>query len=774
MTPELNRSDIERMRLARRPTGGEIIEVDTLGENVTERQPLLKEYARIILSRIWLFVGIVTISIGCSIVLLATRTPTYKATRQVQVLSAPTRIIDKINPVLPDPVARAGSSEYFLNTQHKLLVSTPVLEATFSDPELGLASLPMFQNAGDPIKVLAKHFEVSPVELTQLVNVSFIWPDPVLAARVVNKHVDYYINDYRHRRLGVTRAGLEALRAQAEKLRPHVEQAMLRKHEFMEKHNLPSLEKDQNIVLQTLSDINHMLNELRRERNQQESRIQSIQKVLDNKSSVEYLPELVNNETMRQLKLSLVKTQQEYSDLLSRLGPRHEEVIAVQNQIGIIQEKITREAQIILAGARNEYDRIVQQEKNLRSEWAKEKERVIAYNKLKIDYDRIFKEAEAISKKAEMIEERIKDIELTLATGSGEDSIFPVGEAPVPQETYSPQKRAYAFMGGLIGLLLAVGTCFLLDYLDTTVKSREDVEDLLGLPVLGYVPILESKLRQKEMSGQTDRSLDFQAMEEPHSALAESFRSIRTSLSLSGNGQEGTQLLAVTSPSPKEGKSLVSINLALALARAGKKVLLVDADMRKPRLHKTFQLNPQPGLSNLLAGQDAGPVEMVIRPTTIANLSLIPSGPIPPNPAELLDSPMFDRLLASLPPELDYVIFDTPPAANVTDAVIINSRMHRGILVVRAFQTNKHLLQRTTQMLQLANRSRTAIILNNADVPRGAYKYYDNYSYQQYRYYYYSDETKAQRKSRKVARRKSKLSKKEPALLEAETVETKV
>ena len=318
-------------------------------------------------------------------------------------------------------------------------------------------------------------------------------------------------------------------------------------------------------------------------------------------------------------------------------------------------------------------------------------------------------------------------------------------------EKCSPRKKAYLFMGGLIGLVLAVGGCFLLDYLDTTVRTREDVEQLLGLPVLGYVPTLAAEARGRQSNGQTNRGRDFLAIEEPHSILAESFRSIRTALSLSGNGQRGTVLIAVTSPSPQEGKSIVSINLALALARAGKKVLLVDADMRKPRLHKTFEINPHPGLSNLLAGQRDVRLDLAVRATDVANLSLLPSGPIPPNPAELLDSPMLGQLLGSLPPELDYVIFDTPPAGNVTDAVILSARVHRTILVVRSFRTQKNVLNRTAQMLQLAHGAAKSVILNNADVPRGAYGYYDSYYYYQSRYYYYGEgkEKKRRRKEKK-------------------------
>ena len=756
MRSELSRLNIQQTRLQQRALRDEIIEVEATTPAGPQKQPLLREYLRIILSRFWLALGIFVIAVAVSVVHLSTRTKMYQATRTVLIQPVAPRLTE-ITPVYDERGFGIGSTETFMNTQYKLLVSRPVLEATFNDPQLGLASLPQFQTA-DPIKDFAKYFEVSPVELTRLVNVSFAWSEPVLAARVVNKLVDYYIEDYRHRRLGVTRAGLETLVDQARKLRPAADQAVRSKHEFMKEHNLASLEKDQDVTSQTLKDTSQILTKLNSERIQWESRMYSIQDVLAREGSAEWLPEVVNSQTMRELKLSLIKSQQEHADLLGRLGTNHDAVITAAKKIETIQEKMTSEARAILAASKAEYNRIVRQEKEHRQKLAAENIKVIEFSRTKMEYDQICKEAEDKNADAEQVEKRIKEVELSLATGSKEDNIFPLGEARPPTMHCSPRKRAHIFMGGLIGLVLAIGTCFLLDYLDTTIRTREDVEQLLGWSVLGYVPSLDTEIRGSRTKGHTNRSLDLLAIDEPHSILAESFRSIRTALSLSGNGQRGTTLIAVTSASPREGKSIVSINLAMALARSGKKVLLIDADMRKPRLHKTFQINPHPGLSNLLAGQREVPLSLAIRATDIANLSFLPSGPIPPNPAELLDSPMFGQLVGSLPADLDYVIFDTPPAGNVTDAVILATRVHRTILVVRSFQTQKNVLSRTAQMLQMAHGAAGSVILNNADVPRGAYGYYDSYYYYQSRYYYYGEGDQRRRK-----RKKSKTSKRHSA-----------
>ena len=753
MRSELSRQEVEQRRIEQRSYRGDIIDVDASCTGPTERQPILTEYLRTVLSRRWLALAIFLLCIAASVILLATRTPMYRATRRVLIQPGRPQTLPGIEQVYEEIGMIGGSTESSLNTQYKLLLGPDVLEGTLDDQTLNLAALPEFQKQ-NRLKVFASFFEISPVRQTYLVDVSFIWPDPEEGAKIVNKLVEHYIKDHNHRRLGVTQASLDTLKQEMKKLRPEADEALLRRQAFMKERNMASLQEDQSIKSNQYRDIMHKVSELRSERSRLESRMESIKKAMTEEGAAEYLPEVVNNDTMRELKMSLMARQEKHSDLLSRLGTKHDAVITAAARIKAIEKKMRGEARAILAAAQAELDRMVYQELDHRSQREILNKEMIKYAEIKANYDQLCEDAENKKEIAERVVKRIREIELSLATGDKEKNIFPLGEASIPIKASSPQKKAYLFMGAFIGLILAVGSCFLLDYLDTTVKTREDVEQLLGLPVLGYVPALDGVGKAEQDFGQTNRARDFMAIDEPHSILAESFRSIRTSLSLSSSGNEGTTLMAVTSASPKAGKSIVSINLALALARAGKKVLLVDADMRKPRHHKTFEINPNPGLSNLLAGHKDVPLELAIRATDVANLSLLPSGPIPPNPAELLDSPMFAELLNSFPDELDYVIFDTPPVANVTDAVILSARMHRVIMVVRSFRTQKNMLRRTAQTLQMAHGAAKAVILNNADLPRGTYAYYDNYYYQQYQYYYDEGQDKRRRK-KKVKRSRS-------------------
>jgi capsular exopolysaccharide synthesis family protein len=210
-------------------------------------------------------------------------------------------------------------------------------------------------------------------------------------------------------------------------------------------------------------------------------------------------------------------------------------------------------------------------------------------------------------------------------------------------------------------------------------------------------------------------------------------------------GTQGVRSILVTSPSPLEGKSLVSINLAITFAQAGKRVLLVDSDLRKPRIHKTFGLSPTVGLSNLLSSEDAVRLGEVVQKTEIENLYVLPSGPRPPNPAELLATEQMRGLLSEMEEMFDRVIFDTPPVVNVTDATILMHFVGGGLVVVRGFTTQRDLAQRASELLQGTQGRMMGVILNNADTPRGAYGY-DGYYYYSSQYYYYGDSEEDMRK----------------------------
>jgi capsular exopolysaccharide synthesis family protein len=269
------------------------------------------------------------------------------------------------------------------------------------------------------------------------------------------------------------------------------------------------------------------------------------------------------------------------------------------------------------------------------------------------------------------------------------------------------------------------------EYLDTTIKTKDDAERLLRIPVMGYVPPIQDGRTRREGNGQ--KPVDLMTLDEPNSAVAEAFRSIRTALTFSDGGK-GMKTLLLTSSVPMEGKTLVSLNLAIALARTGKKVLLVDADMRRPRLSKVLGPSASShGLSSLLIHARGATLDAAVYPTDIEHLDILPSGPVPPNPSELLGSENASRLIAEMSDRYDHILFDTPPVVNATDAAVLSQKIHGTLLIVRAFSTQQDLVIRAREVLLGARGRLIGTIINSVDAP--ACGRYGGYYYQHHYYY---------------------------------------
>ncbi|MCP4620521.1 MAG: polysaccharide biosynthesis tyrosine autokinase, partial [Bradyrhizobium sp.] len=338
-----------------------------------------------------------------------------------------------------------------------------------------------------------------------------------------------------------------------------------------------------------------------------------------------------------------------------------------------------------------------------------------------------------------------------LASGGENESIHVITRPWTQPRPVRPRKKLTVATAGVLGIIFGVALCFFLEYLDTTVKTKEDAERLLRAPVIGFVPALHEDDYDAE-EGETETPPELMALAHPRSAVAEAFRSIRTALAFSSVDGDDLRHLLVTSASPSEGKTLVSVNIAQTLAQAGKRVLLVDADMRKPRVHKVFGIPSRPGLSNLLANKGAGDINVLARPAEgIDGLRVMPAGPLPPNPAELLGSAHMRELLQEMSDHFDTVIFDTPPAAHVTDAIVLSQYVHGVVLVVRCFTTQREMARRSRDLIAQAHGRLLGVVLNNVDVPRGAYS---SYYYRQYYYYYYGEGDHRKKRGRRSKQRR--------------------
>ncbi|MBC8255466.1 MAG: polysaccharide biosynthesis tyrosine autokinase [Ardenticatenia bacterium] len=339
--------------------------------------------------------------------------------------------------------------------------------------------------------------------------------------------------------------------------------------------------------------------------------------------------------------------------------------------------------------------------------------------------------------------------EIRLTEARAMDNVVVFQEAVVSKNPVRPHTMRDTLLAAVVGAMLAVGTAFLIEYLDDTVKSPEDVTRVLGLSTLGAIAHMRLDGRANRIEEQLVTAAS------PKSPISEAFRTLRTNIKFSSVDKPIRRLL-VTSPSPTDGKSITAANLATVMAQAGQSVVLVDADLRRPVLHKIFQLPNNVGLTtSLLTGSNPGPNDCLLSPPEMENLQVLTSGPLPPNPSELLGSQRMGQLIEHLEQQADLLIFDSPPTLAVTDAAVLAKQVDGVLLVIDAGTTREEVARRAIGELSKVGAPVLGVVLNKVPVRRGGgYGYY-------YYHYYYSDSEGDQ----KERRRRHRSSRRTPSTL---------
>jgi capsular exopolysaccharide synthesis family protein len=347
------------------------------------------------------------------------------------------------------------------------------------------------------------------------------------------------------------------------------------------------------------------------------------------------------------------------------------------------------------------------------------KERSIQYNILK-------READTNKELYKGLLQRMK--EAGVSAGLTVSNIQVVDQAEIPTRPYKPNRQLNLLLAAVVGLFLGVGLAFFFEYLDNTVKTPEDVEQLIRLPSFGMVPEISYE-RKRRLEKGASYPVELITHGHPKSMLSEAYRNIRTSILLSFS-EKPPKKIVITSPNPSEGKTTTVINTAVALSQTGAKVLIIDGDMRHPRIHKIFNQENGAGLSNFLSGN--APLDSIIKQTQVPNLYYIPCGPIPPNPSELVGSNLFKEMIKVLGNKFDHVVLDSPPALGFADSTILSTCVDGVVLVVLGGKTPRETLQRAKEILHQVNAKILGVVVNRVDIRRSDYGYY----YYRHHYYY--------------------------------------
>lgn len=692
----------------------------------------IREVLRVLRARKWTLFG--TLALVLLVAALATfsQTPIYRATSLLLIEPRKPNVAN-VQEVY-DPITAGISLLDYYRTQFEILKSRRIVEPVAT--RLRIAEREEFRGAADPVATLIARVVVEPVRDSRLVRVSVDSPDPRFATEAANAIVEQFVDENSQRTLGVSDSGLRTLREMERALRPKHEEAARALQQYKEENEILSIDETQSIAVQEMKVLAEQLSMARAERARVAAERASIAAALASGIAAATLPVMARSKVVDELALALAQLEQDREDLLKTYRSEHPRIRALDARITHARARLRAEEAAIVATVENRLQGAIAHEKELEAALAAAGERVAALGRKGIRLQMLREEAETIASSYRNIAKRIEEVEVAIATGAKANNVFLIDPALEPSVPISPRKRMNLLLGALFGVLAGAGLCFLLEHLDDTVKSQEEVEHLLGYPVLGFVPRVDAAAAAVQAAGSNGGgnghgppAIELTAVCDPRSPIAESFRTIRTGLGFTLPAR-GAMAVVVTSAGSGDGKTFTSVNLAFALAQTGKRVLLVDADLRRPRLHEIFGVEGgERGLSTTIAG-GGEPTLDAVRRTGVGTLDLLPAGPVPPNPAELLGAEATKVFLARALAEYDWVILDAPPVTAVADAAILLGYAPHAIFVVRAFSTVKHGARRAREVLEQAPGRVVGVILNTVDVPAGrGQAYYGGYGY---------------------------------------------
>jgi succinoglycan biosynthesis transport protein ExoP len=596
--------------------------------------------------------------------------------------------------------------KYYAMWPYRLITSTQA--------EAPRTVLDTVSEASYPEALLAR-LAVNQVRGSQLVDMTFRAADPEFAARAANMFADEFVANNLSLKVSTLEKSAEWLTGEVEKQGKLVQQSELALSQYKEKQDAGALDSSQNIVVARLTNTNEIATKARMDRIQKEGLYRQIQQAGQN---IESITSVLNNVNIQTLGNQLNALQGDRARLAERYRENHPDYQKVLAQIANTQRQLDAEIQKARQNAKSEYESALQQEKELQAQLNEAKQAATALGRKGVDYAVLLREAESNRTVYNQLLTREK--ELRVVANSRTNNVRVVDRAEVPTVPSAPNHRRDWLYAIALGLALGLGIAFGIDYLDDTVKTPDDITRRLKLKFLGLVPIVSGD-RHPLISGPV-----------PHD-FGEAYRSIRTTLAAQLPGT-GSRVVAVASSQPLEGKTTTAVNIAMALAVGGARVLLIDADMRRPSVHKALRMANDRGLSQLLAGQAR--MREVVQRTHDPNLLTITAGRTPANPSELLASDRMRALLAGLETgPFDWIIIDTPPVLAVTDAVILAPLVGAVTFVIGAEMTRWRLAERAVETLLSSNPRNVLAVLNKVNFGRNKY-YYSRYYGHQYKNYY--------------------------------------
>jgi capsular exopolysaccharide synthesis family protein len=553
---------------------------------------------------------------------------------------------------------------------------------------------------------------IAPIRNSHLVDVKYRSPDPRLAARVVSELVRQYIAQADDERAKLSQDASGWLTKQLATQRQQLEKSELALQRYRERNDAITLENPQNIVVQKLADLNAAVTKAKMERIEKESQYTQLLNIRTAGGDLDSFPAILANSYIQQLKSDLSERQAEHQQLRQRFGEKHPAMVKLAAAVESATAKLEAEVDKVVQAVRNEFLAAQSQEQSITEALNSQKTTALAQNRKEIEYGVLQREVATNRQIYEGLLQRAKEAGI-----SGELQVAHariVDEAEIPRAPVLPRHGRDLMFGLAIAIVLALGVALLLEHLDNRIKTPDEIAAQLNLPVLGLVP----RLAKGQVTGAPLINNGVPAK------FAEAFKAVRTNVQFS-SAHAGSRTLVIASTGPGEGKTLVSTNLAIALAQMDQRVILIDADMRRPTAHQLLGEPQEPGLSNVLVGD--AEASSAVRRSTIPGLWLLPAGRIPPHPAELLASSRFTVFLSTLSEKFDWVILDSPPVMAVTDASVMAHSASGVIFVVGSEMVERGAARTAIRQLLAAEGKLVGAVLNRVNLDGDRYYYADYY-----------------------------------------------
>jgi polysaccharide biosynthesis transport protein len=733
--------------------------------------PNLRDYWQVIRKHKWRIIACFLTAIFVTGVIIFSMTPIYTASATLLIERKGPQVVD-IKQVLSESVESDEHSYY--ESQYAMLKSRSLAAEVIKDQKLD--SNPQFTGqarrrnliaelwgmpmswldrllspaapvpahstntngiSSELINVYTGMLDIKPLQRSRLVAIAISAPDPVLAAQIANAHANAYVHQGFELRAGANQEARKFLEGKLAELKNRVEKSEDALNSFRRSKGIISLDDKENIIVDRLADLNKRLTEAEAERITAEAQARLIKN-----REYDSLPAVIGNSLISTLKSQVVQLEAEHAKLSAQFLPGYPRLAQVKAQLDEAKQRLAQQIKNVVDGINSAYYAAMGKEKEIRAQMEKQKSDTFALKDAAVQYAILARETNTNKQLYDSVLERFKEISVAGEIPSSNITILDRAEIPIKPS--KPQKRLDLMLGALLGLMGGLGLALLLEHLNDTLRTPEEVEHYLRLPNLAIVPDFYSLPNQRNgwkslvhyNRVKFDNKLclptkQLSLSERRLSVVTESYRKLRAAILLSRPDTPPKTIL-FTSGTSSEGKTITVANTAIMFAWLGNRVLLMDADLRRPTCHKALKVQGAPGLVDYLAGQEK--LDKAIKLTSVPNLWILNGGSVPPSPTELIGSKKMQDTLALLKESYDFIFIDSPPIMPVSDAVVLSTLTDGIIFVVRGQNTPKHIVKEAISQLG-NNRSKIlGVVLNRVDVRSAEYR--DYFQYYNPEYYY--------------------------------------